>query len=91
MPIASRMSGTGRASATVSICPDSPSVEMRKFLVRARKLINGDPRFATIPAGSHEERKPPNPAALGPEHGAGRNREQQELGIERPMIGYQAW
>jgi hypothetical protein len=39
--------------------------------------------------GSHQQRNPANRAVLGPQHGAGRNRQQQELRIVWTMITHE--
>jgi hypothetical protein len=50
MPIASRRSGAGRVSITVSICPEIPTVEMCKFLVSMRRMVIGISAVETIAA-----------------------------------------
>jgi len=76
----------GRVSTTVSICPDSPAVDTCKALERIVRMVNGISAVNTIPAVVTRAQANGS-VCLGPEHGAGRNCKQQELGIVGPVIG----
>jgi hypothetical protein len=41
MPRHSSANGTGRASTTVTICPESDDADKCKFLVRIMRIVNG--------------------------------------------------
>lgn len=41
------------------------------------------------PSGGHQQRKPAHRSTPSPEYGAGRNREQQQLGVVETMINRQ--